>query len=422
MFPSRFLNEQLATSRYGSLAETYAESLTRGDPLADAAIDSLHQLGHGAWWEAVQDALTQGPAAIANLPPEVSALLGSLPPIPSEAEQALYEQATTAIVRTGDSVGIALQNAALLIDYWSPAFAKPLVLTGSLLDDTGHRLARTAAWWIEVHKAGGLRRDQDGFKTTVHVRLVHAFVRRMALKSGHWDTEAWGQPINQGDLLFQVVGFSWLILRSLRRMGYQINSEDQALYYRLWRYLAAILGVDATLLPLINDEDCERLWGLWLLTNPGPDENSAKLSIASLKAVANSFGTGWLNDHVQYPLMCGSARWLLGNRIGDGLGIPRTFFTALLPWTYRPVVQVSEFFEAFVPNHRVQAAAQAVRGLVTANVAMGIMPEGTGVVIEPQRLANLTQFAAVAGPPAPPTPPPPSAPSPEAGSTSATAD
>jgi hypothetical protein len=217
----------------------------------------------------------------------------------------------------------------------------------------------------------------------------------MALKSGHWDSAAWGLPINQGDLLFQAVGFTWLTLRSLERMGYRLTPSEKALYYEFWRYVGAVLGIDAELLPLLNDQDCGRLWDLWLLTNPGPDDDSAKLTEATLRATAAELGSGKMRDSVYYPMLCGTARWLLGDETCDGLRVPKTFWGWLLPMTYAPLVGASEFFETVLPYSRPRAAATKVRHAVTDNRVTGILPKGTNVVAEPERLLSLAQFAAM---------------------------
>jgi hypothetical protein len=231
----------------------------------------------------------------------------------------------------------------------------------------------------------------------------------MALKSGRWDSAAWGLPVNQGDLLFQAVGFTWLTLQSLERMGYRLTAADKALYYEFWRYVGAVLGIDAELLPLLNDEDCGRLWELWLLTNPGPDADSVKLTEATLRATAAEAGSGRIRDSIYYPMLCGVARWLLGDEICDGLQVPKTYWRSLLPLTYTPIVAAGEFFESVLPYSRPRAAARKVRHAVTDNPIMGIVPKGTNVVAEPERLINLAQFAAV--PSAEPEPPADSPPS-----------
>jgi len=398
--PSRYLNADDAAARFGDLAQTYAASLMRADPAADALIEALHHTSHhGPWWSMVLAALSDGVESVPEAPAELRAFVAALPPEPSPQEWEIIEQGGAAVARTGDSAGLALQCAALMIDYWSAAFSKPLELTGNLMQHTAHRLAQTGAWWIEAHEPGGLRRDRDGFKTTLHVRLIHASVRRMARHSGVWDTAAWGLPINQGDLFFQVVGFTWLVLRSLERMGYRISDAEKAAYYRFWRHVAAVLGIDDELLALVNEADCLRFWELWFLTNPGPDADTAALANASLKALAAMAGGGALTRRAQFPILCGATRWLLGEDICDGLKIPRTAWSHVLPLSYRPAVKLSEFVGALMKQDRSRAVARSIHQLATGNAAVGVMPKGTGVVAEPARLEALARFKPVSAAP-----------------------
>ncbi len=394
MFPSRYLRAEEASVRFGPLAQTYAASLMRSDPAADDLIEALYCTRRGAWWPVVLAALGNGVKPAADAAPELRAFLAALPAAPTSTEWDIIEQGAAAIARTGFRAGRALHCAALMADYWSSAFSKPLEMTGQLLQQTARRLLQTGAWWIQVHEPGGLSRERDGFKTTLHVRLIHASVRRMALLSGGWDTAAWGAPINQGDLFFQVVGFTWLFMRSLERMGHRISGDERAAYYAFWRYLAALMGVEQELLPLVNEVECARFWELWLLTNPGPDAGGAKLAHASLKALAEMIGGSSLSRRVQFPILCGTTRWLLGKEICDGLKIPRTIWSHILPLTYRPAIQVSELITRAQKEDRSSAAARSIQELARANAAAGVEPRGTEVVAAPEHLEALSRFRA----------------------------
>ena len=314
MSKSRILNGAEASRRHGVLAGTYAAAIMHADPLADAAVEALHPF-HGRWWPMVLKALEEGIAAVPDAPPELAALIASLPPEPTSEEREKMERGSAAVARAGDSAGLVLQCASLMIDYWSPPAMKPLVMTGTLKQSTIHRLAQTNAWWIELHRPGGLRRDQDGYKTTLHVRLIHAFVRRLIRGSGGWDREAWGEPINQGDLFFQVVGFSKLMIDSLQRMGYWFTAEEKEGYYLFWRHTAALLGVEKALLPYVNETDCGRYWDLWMLTNPEPDDDGIALARTTLEAVA---GVGNPSAPMRrFPALAPARRDLLAARLGD---------------------------------------------------------------------------------------------------------
>jgi hypothetical protein len=392
MIPSRYVHAGEASARFGALAHIYAASLMRSDPAADALIEALHRMHRGAWWPIVLTALDIGIESVDGAPAELRAFIAGLPPEPTPPEWEAIEVGAAAVARTGFRAGRALHCAALMVDYWSSAFSKPLEITGQLLQRTAQRLLQTGAWWIQVHEPGGLSRERDGFKTTLHVRLIHASVRRMALASGVWDTPAWGLPVNQGDLLFQVVGFTWLFLRSLERMGYRISDDEKAAYYTFWRYLAALMGIDRELLPLINEVECARFWELWLLTNPGPDVGSVELAHASLKALAKMIGGGALSRRIQFPILCGTSRWLLGKHICDGLKIPRTIWSHILPVTYRPVGQLSELISRVRNEDRSRVAVRSIAQLASRNAAAGVLPVGTGVVAAPEALEPLARF------------------------------
>ena len=391
MSQSRILDAAEASRRHGVLAGTYAAAIMHADPLADAAAEALHPF-HGRWWPMVLKALEEGIAAVPDAPPELAALIASLPPQPTPEAWAKMELGRAAVARAGDSAGLVLQCAALMIDYWSPPAMKPLVMTGTLKQDTIHRLAQTAAWWIELHRPGGLHPKQDGYKTTLHVRLIHAFVRRMIRGSGTWDRAAWGEPINQADLFFQVVGFSKLMIDSLRRMGYGFTAEEKEGYFLFWRHVAALLGVETALLPSVNETDCGRYWDLWMLTNPGPDAEGIALARTTLEAVAGAGNPSAPMRRFHVWLMRGATYWLLGWNVGQALQIPWSQAGHFLPLVYKPAIWISEAFSKWRGVDRGEAAARAIAKLARGNAAFGIVPAGTQVVSAPERLEALAKF------------------------------
>ncbi|MEI7875714.1 MAG: oxygenase MpaB family protein [Alphaproteobacteria bacterium] len=391
MSQSRILNAAEASRRHGALAGTYAAAILHADPLADAAVEALHPF-HGRWWPMVLKALEEGIAAVPDAPPELAALIASLPPEPKPEEWEKMARGSAAVGRAGDSAGLVLQCASLMIDYWSPPAMKPLVMTGTLQQQTIHRLTQTNAWWIELHRPGGLHSQQDGYKTTVHVRLIHAFVRRMIRGSAAWNRAAWGEPINQADLFFQVVGFSKLMVDSLQRMGYRFTAEEKEGYFLFWRHTAALLGVEKALLPSVNETDCGRYWDLWMLTNPGPDADGIALAGTTLETVAGVGSPSAAMRGFQLWLLRGATYWLLGHDVSQKLRVPWTAASFLLPLVYKPAVWVSEAFTKWRGVDHGQAAARAIRKLALGNAALGVVPEGTHVVSAPERLEALAKY------------------------------
>lgn len=328
MTKSRFLNGAEASRQYGVLAGTYAASLMWDDPPADAAAEALHAFP-GNWWPMVLKVLDEGVDKVPDAPPELAALIASLPPEPSADEWAAMEAGAAAIARTGDSAGLVLQCASLMTDYWSPPAAKPLLLSSTMTQQPMHRFAQTAAWWIEVHRPGGMRRSADGFKTTLQMRLIHAFVRRMARRSGAWDRAACGEPVNQGDLFFQVVCFTKVMIDGLARMGRGLSAAEKEGYYAFWRYTASVLGLRKTYLAMINHEECSRFWHLWLLTNPPPDAETIALAKQTLDAFAGGGTLGF-----RHAFLRATTYRLFGWEVGQGLKLPWSQLYHLLPIIY----------------------------------------------------------------------------------------
>lgn len=325
MIKSRFLNGAEASRQYGVLAGTYAASLMWDDPLADAAAEALHA-SHGSWWPMVLKALDEGVDKVPGAPSELAALLASLPPEPIAEQWASMDAGVAAIARTGDSAGLVLQCASL-IDYCSPPAVKPLLLANKMTKQPMHRFAQTATWWMQVHRPGGMRRSGDGFKATLQVRLINAFVRRIARGSGAWDRAAWGEPINQGDLFFQVVSLTRVMIDGLERMGRGLSAAEKEGYYAFWRHTASVLGLHKTYLAMINPEECSRFWHLWLLTNPPPDAETIALAKQALDAFA---GRGAF----RHSFLRATTYRLLGWEAGQGLKLPWSQLYHLLPVFY----------------------------------------------------------------------------------------
>lgn len=328
MSKSRFLNGAEASRQYGVLAGTHAASLMWADPLADSAAEALHA-SHGNWWPMVLKALDEGIDKVPGAPAELAALIASLPPEPTAEEWAAMDAGSAAIARSGDSAGLVLQCTSLVTDYWSPPAAKPRLLTATMMHQPVPRFAETAAWWIEIHRPGGMRRSADGFKTTLRLRLVNAFVRRMARGSGAWDRAAWGEPVNQGDLFFQVVGFTKAMIDGLGRMGRRLSAAEKDGYYAFWRHTASVLGLHKTYLAMINQEDCSRFWHLWLLTSPPPDSETISLAKQTLDTLAGGAARG-----LRHAFLRATTYRLFGWEVGQGLKLPWTQMYHLLPVLY----------------------------------------------------------------------------------------
>lgn len=386
MSKSRILNGAEASRRHGVLAGTYAAAIMHADPLADAAAEALHSFPD-RWWPMVVETLERGAAAVPDAPTELAALVAALPPEPGAEELEKMERGRAAIARAGGSAGLVLQCLSLVIDCWSPPAMKPLLLSGALKQDPLQRLVQTGAWWTELHRPGGLSAGREGYRTTLQMRLINAFIRRQALGSGAWDRAAWGEPINQADLFLQVVGYSKLMIESLQRMGYRLTAEEKEGYFLFWRHVAALLGVEKALLSYVNEADCGGYWDLWMLTNPGPDAEGIALARTMLEAMAGAGHRSSIGRHFNLWTLRGAIYWLLRGDIGRQLGLPFSQAAHILPLVYKPAVGISEAVAGLTGRDLASVSSRAYR-----NPALGFVSEGAQAVSAPESLEALARF------------------------------
>lgn len=313
--PKRVVNLDRARAETGDLIDRVAPWFWVADPLADAAVAALER---DRAWPHVEQALRQGVDAVPGASAELRALFRQLDTVPVWVDRDRVRRAGRILFRALAVGGIVLGARSLPAGYCSPAGNKPLVLTGRLASpDQGRRLAETGRFVSAVCEQGGLERGGAGFALCVHVRLMHAKVRWLIGRTDRWDRAAWGEPINQHDMLATSLLFSEVFVDGLRRFGVRVSKEEGADWLHLWRWASVVLGVEPNLLP-VTEEEAVRLILLVRETQEPPDDDSRRLVRGVLESEdARRFpGGSWLAE--------GFCRALLGRQLADGLGLPDT--------------------------------------------------------------------------------------------------
>ena len=159
------------------------QAMLAGDPLADAVVAMYHRLPAGQGRKLLDQALEQGLHTLDDPPEELPALFHQVDHEPIWLDRAQLRLACEVSHRVGLAGELVLRNLSLMGGYLAAAAAKPLAFTGELDRMANRRLVETGKFWIDVTTPGGLERDRDGFKSAVRVRLMHAQVRAMLLKS-----------------------------------------------------------------------------------------------------------------------------------------------------------------------------------------------------------------------------------------------
>lgn len=341
-FPTRYSNLVEARRRFGTRVDRVAPFFDRVDPLADAVVASIEKVGTGPGWKMLERALSHGISAVDQAPDSFHALFGELDVVPPWVDDPTLDRGGALLMRAGVLGGICLGAKSLVVGYASPGGNKPLVFSGRLKESASRRLNETARFVQAVCRPGGMRRFSDGFAITVKVRLMHAQVRRMLLRSGKWQGEHWGAPINQHDMAGTTLLFSLSVLDGLRLFGLKMTREEVESYLQLWRYVGRVIGVDSDILPT-GEFDGRQLATLIEQTMGEPDDDSRVLVKALFEHPYDAAKTDRARAlaEKQVSFGYGVCRSLIGDELADKLAIPRNAYRYAAP-AMRAVVTAAE--------------------------------------------------------------------------------
>ena len=253
-----------------------------------------------------------------------------------------------------------LRNVALMAGYSIPALSLPLIQTGALMHDALPRLMRTYAYILAVSEHPPLHKPNisthnnrqpieqvlaigsEGWRQSIKVRQIHTIVRQNLLKGkgnaakgvianadqhhnpdGSWNTDYWGIPINQTDMIATHLQFSLLIMRGLRLLGARISTEEAEGILHLWNLASYWMGVDLQRLP----KDEAACWE-WLYTYLSIQQLDFKMGQPLAKALHDLPRQlmGEDNRRGRFVEMVNASvtRTLVGDDIGDGLDLPKS--------------------------------------------------------------------------------------------------
>ncbi len=308
-----------------------APFLLKLDPLADALVRRFEEMPPGAGWTALAQSLQDG-GIPKDAPVELRAFLEESEYVPAWVDWEVIDRAGLLLTRTGIFSGFVLGYKSLVLGYSAAGGNKPLVFSGRLREQAPRRLAETARFTEAVCKKGGLRRFAPGFAIAVKVRLMHAQVRALISRSGRWQTELWGEPINQHDMAATLLLFSYLMIVGLRELGFIISPDEAEEYTHLFRYVGHLLGVDPELSPP-SFRDAKRLADRINETQGRADADGAMLTRALLEVgvqVAETEREKRLAER-QRPLVRALCRHLVGAERGDDLELYASRWDRVVP-------------------------------------------------------------------------------------------
>ena len=322
-----------ARARFGERADRCFAALERCVPLADALVDHLAEFAEPGRPFELSAAWADFRAGIEQ-PAPVCALLEAVGEVPSWVHGPGIAASTQLFERGGIFGGLTLGMRALMGGYAAPAGNKPLALTGRLRDAAPRRVAETLRFVTAVCAPGGMERGAPGWMISLHVRLMHAQVRRLVRLSGRWDSARWAEPINQHDMLATMLLFSEVYVEGLRIFGFIVSEAEAQAWIELWRYVGWVMGTELELLPR-DYAEASQLRELIEQTQGPPDADSRALAAALLagpRIPDDAGGGARALIRARAGLSHGVCRMLMGDAVADGLGVePAPLAAQLLP-------------------------------------------------------------------------------------------
>lgn len=304
-------------------------ALMRGDPPMDRVVEWMLDHGMREGRARFQQALDQGIDSLPHAPAPLRELFEDVDKPPRWLNTTLLEHGIRTCQFTSLTGLRILRDAALMAGYQHAAINKTLVLTGSLSRGPQRRLAETTKWWLDCTAPGGMDRHNDGFKNTLHVRLIHGLIRRRVQRMSEWDTRIWGVPVNQTDMAATQLGFSVVYLIGCRAMGIPLGSDEGRAVMHLWRYIGWLMGVDVHWLPETEQQGRTLLYQI-LLSQAPPDESSRQLGLALKDEPLQRYypNLAWLRGHFNRVRHLSITSLFLDRRGRQALGLP----PHTLPW------------------------------------------------------------------------------------------
>ena len=189
--------------------------------------------------------------------------------IPTGVDEPRIERAQAAWDSWG-VLGVAILGCASLPEtYCLPGIARLLMLSGQLEHHVERRLEMTGRMLYDVMKPRGIKPGGAALRAIQRTRLIHAALRYMVLNADtlfdtshplavvqaerKW-TEQFGAPVNQLELVYTLMTFSHVTIRSAVRLGIHPNAAAFEDYLYTWNVAGLMLGIHPELLPASCDE------------------------------------------------------------------------------------------------------------------------------------------------------------------------
>ncbi|BDT87115.1 DUF2236 domain-containing protein [Nocardia cyriacigeorgica] len=317
---------------------TGADPMTVWDPEADELVAGLIDRGDVPRVnELLRTWTANGQPLPAGLPADLRDFMEYARQMPHWTDPAKLNTAIEFNKKRGLYLGVLYGFASGMMSTVIPKEARAVYYSkgGHDLKD---RITKTAKLGYDIGSNNAYAPDGEMVVTCVKTRLVHAAVRHLLPQSPHWVQSAEEDiPISQNDMMVTWHSLPTTVMKHLTNWKVPIPPHESEAFLHSWQVAAHMLG--------IRDEYIPNSW---------PEANSQAAQVLDPILAATPEGAKLadrllgLGANVDFailskPVLGSFTRFLLGDRIADGLRIPREpLWDPLLQFSWGPFIAVRE--------------------------------------------------------------------------------
>lgn len=213
--------------------------------------------------------------------------------------------------------------------------------------DMQSRAAKTFTYGYDLSAADAFKPTGHFVVTSNKTRLTHAAVRHLLPNSPGWRAVTDDQdfiPISNGDILITFHSLGTYVHGKLSQWGIRMSTAEQDAYLHQWQVALHLLGVRDDFIPASwAAAKQQSAYALTPLLGPTPEGKDLAGILLGLTAQIDLGVTrGFLNEFVRY---------VLSDKIGDWLGLPRDYIArGLIEVGWPAYVAFREGLSPIMPN------------------------------------------------------------------------
>ena len=216
----------------------------QGDPDADAAIEEVVREGQK---QSIAPIFLQLKANDTPLPPDapqpLREFITASAGLPPGVDTARLHRGGEAFLRNGVPSVVVLLASSLPRGYAAPCLCEILSISRDLERHPFNRLMGVVQLLVNISDGDAFQPNGRAIVTAQKLRLLHAGVRRLARRYRPKYHETFGVPVNHEDMLATIMGFSYLLVDGLDRLGLTLPRDEAEDLYYLWRVFALLMGI-----------------------------------------------------------------------------------------------------------------------------------------------------------------------------------